>query len=472
MQFQRPMMVQKQEQRLSPQLIQGIKILTLPLQDLRTRIEEELEINPALELIEDRRDAMPENLPVTDRGAQAREDADYFENSSDPGYDYEPWSGAAYDDEAGDNKRRFMEGVLTRPESLHEHLIWQLRLQPLPESYFQIGELLIRNLDENGFHRENPEMLMPEDQFSAMRHIMALIQSFEPTGTCVQDYKESLRVQAHQFSEIPLGVDEIINDYLDLLDKGKHKEIARRLKLTEEDIAEALHFIQRLTPFPGRLYSSDQPQYVVPDLEVIRREGEFIIILNDEEIPVLGINPFFYKLSHSNVADASCEKSTESPEVRQFVQSKIRDARWFINSIRMRNDNLLKLANALLSYQREFFLRGPKAIVPLTLKDVASDIGVHETTVSRLTNGKYIQTEWGLYELKYFFSSAVGGTDGSVHSKESVKQVIKEIVVEEGGQSLSDQRISELLEKRGIRIARRTVAKYRKELDIDSSYTR
>jgi RNA polymerase sigma-54 factor len=130
------------------------------------------------------------------------------------------------------------------------------------------------------------------------------------------------------------------------------------------------------------------------------------------------------------------------------------------------------MANALLAYQREFFLRGPKAIVPLTLKDIAAEIGVHETTVSRLSNGKYIQTEWGIYELKYFFSSSVSGTDGGTHSKESVKQTIKEIVVEEGGHSLSDQRISELLEKRGIKIARRTVAKYRKELDIDSSYSR
>ncbi len=472
MQFQKPMMVQKQEQRLSPQLIQGIKILTLPLQDLKTRIEEELEINPALELVEDRRDQIPENLPVKDRTTQAHEDADYFENSSDPGYDYEPWAGSNYDEEAGDNKRRFMEGVLTRPESLQEHLIWQLRLQPLPESYFQIGELLVRNLDENGFHREAPTLLVSEDQFSAMQHIISLIQSFEPAGTCVHDYKESLLVQSRLFPEIPVGVVEIINEYLDLLDKGKHKEIARRLKLTEEDIGEALHFIQQLTPFPGRLYSSDQPQYVIPDLEVVRREGEFVIILNDEEIPVLGINPFFNKLSHKKTAEAGPGNNPETPEVRQFVQNKIRDARWFINSIRTRNENLLKVANALLAYQREFFLRGPRAIVPLTLKDVANDIGVHETTVSRLTNGKYMQTEWGLYELKYFFSSAVSGTDGGVHSKESVKQVIKEIVVEEGGQSLSDQRISELLEKRGIKIARRTITKYRKELDIDSSYGR
>jgi RNA polymerase sigma-54 factor len=470
-QFQKPMMVQKQEQRLSPQLIQGIKILSLPLQDLKTRIEEELEVNPALELVEDRREAPAEALPERDHTVMAKEDGDYFENSSDPGYDFENWSSGAYDDEAGDNKRRFMEGVLTRPESLHDHLIWQLRLQPLSEEHFQIGELLIRNLDENGFHREDPALLVPEDQMPLMRHVIALIQGFEPAGTCVQDYKESLLAQSRQYSEVPPGVPEIIESHLDLIDKGKYKEIARKLRLTEEEVVDALHFIQQLTPFPGRLYSSDLPQYVVPDLEVVRREDEFVIILNDEEIPVLGINPFFNKLSHKGDAGPA-DRAADSPEVRQFVQAKIRDARSFIYSIRTRNENLLKVANALLAYQREFFLKGPKAIVPLTLKDIAAEIGVHETTVSRLTNGKYIQTEWGLYELKFFFSSAVGGTDGGVHSKESVKQVIKEIIVEEGGQSLSDQRISELLEKRGIKIARRTVAKYRKELDIDSSYGR
>ena len=464
MQFQKPVLVQKQELRLSPQLLQSIQILALPMQDLKARIETELEVNPALELLEDKGGSANEVLPQRTRTEMRREEGDYFENSSDPGYDYDSWTGGGYDDEAGDNKRRFMEGALSRPESLHEHLIWQLRLQPISEEHFQIGQTLIRNLDENGFHREAPSTFLSSEQVAFCPAIVELIQGFDPPGTCVADYKESLRIQAKQFSFIPPGAIEIIDGYLEMLDKGKYREIGKILKIGEDDVQEALHFIQQLTPFPGRLYSSDSPQYVIPDLQVIRRDEQFVIILNDEEIPVLGINPFF---------DQLLQKKSDGAEVQQFVQSKLRDAKWFINSLKMRNETLLKVARALLEFQRDFFLKGPRAIVPLTLRDIAGEIGVHETTVSRLTNGKYMQTEWGLYELKFFFSSAVSGTAGETFSKESVKQVIKEIVVEEGGgKILSDQKISDLLEKRGIKLARRTVAKYRKELDIDSSYDR
>lgn len=463
MQFQKPILVQKQELRLSPQLLQSIQILALPMQDLKARIETELEVNPALELMEDKGGTANEELPIRSKAEMSREDGDYFENSSDPGYDFDNWTSGSYDDEAGDNKRRFMEGALSRPESLHEHLIWQLRLQPISEEQYQIGELLIRNLDENGFHREPLDTFLTPEQLAKCPDVKDLIQAFDPAGTCVTDYKESLSVQAKQFSYIPAGSVEIINEHLELLEKGKYREIGKILKIDEEDVQEALHFIQQLTPFPGRLYSSDTPQYVIPDLQVIRRDEQFVIILNDEEIPVLGINPFF---------DQLLQKKSDGVEVQQFVQSKLRDAKWFINSLKMRNETLLKVARALLEFQREFFIKGPRAIVPLTLKDIAGEIGVHETTVSRLTNGKYMQTEWGLYELKFFFSSAVSGTAGETFSKEGVKQIIKEIVVEEGGKILSDQKISDLLEKRGIKLARRTVAKYRKELDIESSYDR
>lgn len=464
MQFQKPVLIQKQELRLSPQLLQSIQLLALPLLDLKARIEAELEVNPALELLEDKGPGKAEELPLQSQAEIRREDGDYFENSSDPGYDYDfDRTGGAYDDEAGDNKRRFMEGALSRPESLHEHLEWQLRLQPLDQEDFRIGELLIRNLDENGFHREDPATFLSPEQLARSQTVMELIQTFEPAGTCVADYKESLRCQARQYAIVPAGVLEIIDNHLEALEKGKHREIAKALQIDPAEVQEALHFIQQLTPFPGRLYSSDSPQYVVPDLQVVRRDDQFVIILNDEEIPVLGINPFF---------DQLLAKKSDGADVQQFVQSKLRDAKWFINSLKIRNETLIKVARALLEFQREFFLKGPKAIIPLTLKDIAGEIGVHETTVSRLTNGKYMQTEWGLYELKFFFSSAVSGTAGETYSKEGVKQVIKEIVVEEGGKILSDQKISDMLEKRGIKLARRTVAKYRKELDIDSSYDR
>jgi RNA polymerase sigma-54 factor len=209
---------------------------------------------------------------------------------------------------------------------------------------------------------------------------------------------------------------------------------------------------------------------VVPDVAVTREGGEFKIVVNEEEIPVLGLNSFFDQMMH----DPRDKDRPESAEAKKFVTGKIRDARWFINSIQQRHNTLKKVTLAIVEYQREFFLHGPKSIVPLTLKNVADDIGVHEATVSRLTRGKYMQTDFGIFELKYFFTNAVAGTrkGGGSYGKEAVKAIMKEILEAESATNLSDQKISDLLAKRGIKIARRTVTKYRKELDISSSYNR
>jgi len=461
LQFQKPVLIQEQRLKMNPQLFQSIQLMTLPLQELKFRIQEELEANPALEVVEDR------STVSIDTEAPARnernEEYDYFENSSDPGY-----TQSGYDDEAGDAKRKFMEGALSRPESLHEHLVWQLRLQPISEEEFALGEFLIRNLDDNGFYREPIEILVPEDQLPAAERVMAIIRTFEPVGTCVRDYRESLIVQTRLNPVAPEYTLEILADYLDLLERGKYAEISRKLKTDEQSVLECLEFIKGLEPFPGRQYSNDKSTYVIPDLMVKMKEGQFVIIMNDEEIPVLGINPFFKQMQVT-------PPQAPQKDVRQFVRSNLKNARWFIQSIHQRNQTLLKVSRAIVEFQRDFFVRGPKYLKPLTLKDIAGEVGVHEATVSRITNGKYVQTEWGIFELKYFFSNSISGSGstGSRFSKEGVKQTIKEILESEKQEKhLSDQRIAELLAKRGINIARRTVAKYRKELDISSSYER
>jgi RNA polymerase sigma-54 factor len=266
---------------------------------------------------------------------------------------------------------------------------------------------------------------------------------------------------------MPDGADTVIEQHFDLLEREKYKEIARKMKITEEDVHEALEFIRTLTPFPGRKYSTESPRYVIPDLLVTMKEGQFVIVLNDEEIPVLGINPFFDRMNNSN---------SEQKDVNRFVKSSVKDARWFIHSIQQRNQTLLKVSRAIVEFQRDFFLRGPKYLVPLTLKDIATTVDVHEATVSRITTSKYVQTEWGIFELKYFFSNSISGagSKGSRYSKAAVKERIREILEEDKGEEkhLSDQRVADLLKQRGITIARRTVAKYRKELDISSSYDR
>ncbi len=443
---------------MSPQMYQSIQLLALPLFELRTKIQEEVEKNPALEIV---KEASPASLDEVKTSES--EEWNYFENSSDPGYI------KSYDNDASDMKQKFMEGALSRGESLQEHLLVQLSLQPIDDLHYRIGELLIQNLDENGFHLEDPYSFIDEEYHDIIPELIELIQGFDPQGTCVKDYKESLLVQAKLRGDAPEKTCEVIENYLPLLKKDKTEEIAKKIGISPEKVEEIVSYIKTLNPYPGRLYSNEPPKYVIPDISVKVENGEFIIILNDEEIPVLGISPFFEE-EEKRIDDPDIPKDT-----RKYIKDSIRDARWFIKSIQLRNQTLFKITKAIIEFQRNFFLKGPKYLAPLTLKDVADEVGVHETTVSRISNAKYIQTEWGIFPIKYFFSNSISGagSKGSRYSKGGVKEMIKEIIEENtSGKKLSDQKISDILKSRGINIARRTVAKYRSELSIDSSFNR
>jgi RNA polymerase sigma-54 factor len=456
---------------MTPQLYQAIKIMALPLLELRDTIQEELEKNPALEIVE-------ENSPMSldDTGRRTSEEQEYFENTSDPGYIKVQGGGSRED-----AHRKFIEGVLTRPESLHEHLLWQLRLQPISDSEFRIGEYLIRNLDDNGFHIEKPENLLlnldvegnpldtPASSLSpemreVMKKVMELIQGFEPVGTCTRDYRESILVQIKLHPDSVPHADAIVEKHFEQLEREKYQEIARSMRINPKEVTKVKEFLRELDPFPGRNYSNEQPRYVIPDVMVKMQEGELVIVLNDEDIPVLGINSFYASIQDH-------EEKYKQKDLKRFVKNGVHEAHWFINSIRRRNQTLLKVCKAIIEFQRDFFKKGSKYLVPLSLKDIAAEIGVHEATVSRVTNGKYIQTEWGIFELKYFFTNLVPG--GGRFSKEGVKQMIREIIEEEGSSKrLTDQKIGEILVEKGVKIARRTIAKYRKELDIMSSHHR
>ncbi|MFW6291797.1 MAG: RNA polymerase factor sigma-54, partial [Spirochaetota bacterium] len=342
MQYQRPALVQGQQLKMNPQLFQSIQLMALPVQELKFRIEEELQANPALEVVEDNSTV---SIDETESNGQT-EEYDYFEDSSDPGY-----TQSGYDEEATENKHRFMEGALSKPESLHEHLLWQLRLQPINDEEFHLGEILILNLDDNGFHEEPVESLFEDAERERVEKLIGMIRTFEPVGTCVADYRESLLIQAGLDETRPESVDAILEHHLELLERGKYEEIAKKLKVSVDDVQEALEYIKGLTPFPGRLFSSDKPTYVVPDVMVVMREGQFVLIMNDEEIPVLGVSDSF-----SDMANADAAR-----DVKRFVKSKVKDARWFIHSIRQRNETLLKTSRAIVEFQRDFFLNGPKA---------------------------------------------------------------------------------------------------------------
>jgi RNA polymerase sigma-54 factor len=464
-QFQKPALIAEQRQKLSPQMIQSIKLMAMPLQELKEQIQEEIEANPALEIVSDASTVSLETLPETE--PRETEDSSPFENSSDPGF-------SSYSGSDDDSKRMFIEGAIARAETLQEHLLWQLRLQRIEESRRAIGETLIQNLNDDGFHKGDPYSLMANVSKAEIDEVIDLVRGFEPVGTACDDYRESLLVQATVSGEAPASAIAILRDHIELLEKGKHSEIQKRLKLSEAELQKALAFIKGLAPFPGRAYSTEEPRYVLPDIMVKLKDGDFVIVLNDEEIPVLGIDPFFDSLAERS--DAARSKDSARPADRvtsAYVRDNIKQAKFFIRSIHQRNQTLLKVARAVVEFQRAFFAEGPKRLAPLTLRDVADEIGVHETTVSRIANRKYMQTDWGIFELRYFFTNSISGAGsrGSSFSKEGVKQVIKEIIESEDS-ILSDRDIVDVLGRKGIKLARRTVAKYRGELDLGSSFGR
>jgi RNA polymerase sigma-54 factor len=445
---------------MSPQIYQSIKLMELPVVDLREKIEEEIERNPALEVLEDH-----STVSLDAAVAPRKEEDDYFEATSDSGFVRRGG------EEAAEERHRFIEGVLSRPETLQEHLIWQLQLEPVDEELRFICETLIRNIDQDGFHKEPVDLLFreapgrPRPSPERIAAGVKLVQSLDPAGTCTADYLESLKVQIGLLPGMPPGIAKIL-DYLEPLERGKFAGVAKKLGRTEQEVRLFFDRIKELSPFPGRSLSSPDVRFVIPDVQVVKKEGEFVIILNDEEIPVLGLNPFFMK-----IAEGPRKGGVRS--ARDFVRENIKEARWFIHSVNQRNHTLLRVTRAIVEFQRPFFVNGPKFLAPLTLRDIAGELGVHETTVSRIANGKYMQTEWGIFEIRHFFTNSISGagSGGSRYSKEGVKEIIRELITAEG-RRFSDQEISGLLAKQGIPLARRTVAKYRSELDLGSSYTR
>jgi RNA polymerase sigma-54 factor len=449
----RPALIQDQRLKMSPQIIQGVKLIELPLLDLRDRIHEELEQNPALEILKDKTTVSLEAMVKPRREAE-----EYFEASSDSGFKRRQGV------EESDEWQRFIEGVLIRPETLQEHLLWQLRLEPIDNELRGVCKTLIQNLDTDGFHKEPVETLFA-DPPPRLEEALRLVRSLEPQGTCTSGYLESLRVQIGLLKDAPPGIEDVLGRLATLregLDNRTLVETAGKLGKTEEEVRLYLDCIRGLSPFPGRQFASGEVRYVIPDVQVIRRNGDLTIVLNEEAIPVLGIDRDFRELVSKSDRDA-----------REYIQKNIQDARWLINSIHFRNQTLLRVSQAVALFQRDFFVRGPKFLAPLTLRDIAQELEINETTVSRTARGKYMQTEWGVFEIRHFFTNSITGTGsgGSRHSKGGVKEVIRELIESEEGK-LSDQGIVDLLAKRGIKLARRTVAKYRAELALGSSYKR
>ena len=458
MQAQQPVLRQEQRLRMTPQLYQAIRIMALPLADLQLTIGQELERNPALEVVsEDPTDSLDE--------LEDRPEEELFGDSSDPGFQ------SLRTDADPDAKQRFLEGALQRPETLQEHLLWQLRLQPVDPEVLRAAELLIHHLDDNGFLLEPPETAAPDIDPVTLGRARRLVQGFDPIGTCVADYRESLTVQIRHHDAPAPHAAAVVEGHLDALERGRLDEIAHALDIPVGAVHEVLAFVRTLEPLPGRNFPSEPTRYVVPDVIVRMHDGELAIILNEEVIPVLGVDSFFERIGGNGLGTTAAGK-----EARRFAKTNLQEARSFIRNVAARNRSLIRVTRKVVDHQREFFRSGPKQLRPLTLRDVAEEVDLHEATVSRIVNGKFVQTEWGIYELRHFFTNSISGAGsrGSQYSKAGVKEVVREIIEAErpDGKRLSDSRIAAILAERGIKIARRTVAKYRGELDIESSLER
>lgn len=448
-----------QKQVITQKLIQSIKLMAMPLSELRETIQEEVDKNPALEVV---REAGEVDAPAVSETAVRENqvtESDPFANSSDPGYQPAPRGDP-------DSKQRFLEGAISREESLHDHLIDQLRVMGIPDDVADLAEKIIWNLDDDGFHLEAPELLMKTSDPEILDDALNLVRSMDPLGCACTDWRESLLVQAAVRGDGPDDFERFVMEALVLLEKKRSEDVRTSMKISQEDWEDYEEYIRTLMPFPGRLYSTEAPQYIIPDLEVRKDEGEYVLILNDEVLPVLRVDPEFERIREEAVGDK---------DAKRFISDHSREARYFINSLAQRDNTLLKTAWSIIEFQRDFFSGGPRFLKPLTLKDVAGEIGVHEATVSRITTNKYVQTDWGLFELKFFFTNSISGagSSGSRVSKVAAKEVIKEILAEaDPNRRISDQKLSDLLARRGINLARRTVAKYRNELDLPSSYKR
>lgn len=449
---------QKQQLKLSPQLLQSFELMALPLAELQQKIKAEIETNPALEIPSGREasfEVFAEKTKDTERIS------DSYSDSSSYGSDR-----SGYDTEASDRRQNFIENALSAEETLQEHLLSQLGCEALSEQEYEVGMLLITNLDANGFHVQEPLDLLKKEQKHLLYPMLQRLHRFDPPGIGVRDWRESLMLQARikgmEGDELA-SFSLLVNDNLELMRANKQAQVAKNLNIEMEELEELYSFLKTLTPYPGQGFASGPELYVIPDISIRKVDGELLLRMNSSSLPDLKINSDFEAFS--------MEKEMPK-ETQLYIQDQLKRANSLMFQVRLRNQTLYKVGQVLAEKQKEFFLSGPQFIRPLTQKSVADQIGVHETTVSRISTAKWIDTDWGIIPIKRLFSSAVGD-EGEQVSKHAAKEILQQILEEhQGKKALSDQKLSDLLKERGISVARRTVAKYRNELNIDPSFIR
>jgi len=458
---------------LTPQLQQAIKLLQLPQFELSQFLNQELMENPFLEESVD-------DMPVEELTQEERDSMEVEDSSEDEGAPLEKLMNFGVDEyfeersSDGRDMGYFNPGLVTPPsfeqflfkkQDLYDHLLWQLRLSNVSEEVKEAGEIIIGNIDENGYLRVSLDEIVDAAKtlMETAKQALLLIQSFDPLGVGARNLTECLLLQLKALNLQGTIIETIVMDNMDELEKKKYASLAQRYNLPLHDIMAAVKVIKGLEPKPGRNFSGSNTNYIIPDVYLIKTADGYQIILNDEGLPRLKVSFFYKKLIQQNAF---------SKEDKQFFIDKMRSAVGLLKSLDQRNRTIYRVTETLLDLQRDFFHDGVQYLKPLTLREVASSLNLHESTVSRVTSNKYLSCEHGIFCFRFLFSSALHSGMGSVSST-SVKDNIRKIVTEEETQKpMSDQRIADILKQSGVTIARRTVAKYREELGIPSQIQR
>ena len=450
------------QQVLAPQLQQSLLILQAPLLELRNLVQQEMETNPVLEELatepnDDERET-PEDSAADDK---FKEEFDQLAKLDDEWRDYmaQSSSSSGGSQEAEDKRQFFFDSIVTQ-ETLQQHLLGQLNQTVLDAGDRKTAEVIIGNVDDNGFLQATLEEMsmntgIPQEDFETM---LSLIQSFYPPGVGARDLRECLLIQLKRKGKQSSLEYKIIAEHMEDLGKRRFPEIARRMGISVEQVQKCANNIAQLDPRPGQIFAEAPQNYVLPDVTVEKVNGQYQIILNSEQIPRLRI---------SNTYKDIMAQNGNGSEVKDYIRDKIRSGKFLIKSIHQRQQTISNIAHEIVSRQREFLDRGTAYLKPMTMVQIADAVGVHETTVSRAISGKYISTPQGVFEMKYFFTPGYQTASGGTISNTSVKEAIMDLVKSESGNSpLSDKEIVEILSERGIPIARRTVAKYRTEQNI------